>query len=171
MWIDLTPEMERYARSIEKAMKGVVAPLGPNYTGLAVDERFFIGYLGDTFVAKMLELAGKRYSYIPHLIGQEGTDDIDVWVMGERVTIEIKATPSLNHRYLMMPSQQFARFVPDHPTIYVAVFIGTEGAEIAGYAHREDFEETFVRIPTMQVHRDNLHSIDYLLERLDNADI
>lgn len=135
-----------------------------NYTGISIDDRFYIGYLGELAFQKLLHDANKQYSYVPTTDGKAGGADFVV-IAHRELEIEIKTTAHPNAEHILIPQKQFELYIYD---IYIGVqIIEDKIARICGWCFHHDliFDGSF-QTPCYKIKFTKLYPIEKLIERL-----
>jgi hypothetical protein len=90
------------ARAWESQIKATGLDDRPCYSGQARDDRYFIGYLGELAVARMLHSFGVHYSHRVHVTGKSAPTELCVRALdGGKATIEVKTCGQPYHTELL----------------------------------------------------------------------
>lgn len=138
-WRDRAREMSRLTfESLRKKGKLLI----PNYTGIHAPRRFEIGYLGEIVFDDVLRFWGCSYRWDPKTDGRShGPDFILLMKTGELLPVEVKTTPRLTNRYIMIPAAQGQDVPPGR--YFVGIREEGDVAEICGFMEFRHFERVF----------------------------
>lgn len=138
----------------------------PNYTGIAAEDRFYFGFLGEIAFARWLEQIGARYVWRVSLEGRSETPEFTVFVDDKLVTIDVKTASKPRHEKMMQPHSQEC-----DADLYVGakVFDG-EWVQLHGWTDRETLANVppaeFGHGPTRAIQLEALIGLEHLAPKL-----
>ena len=130
MDILITDEMIQKAETWQRTIFNTGLTTTPNYTGLSVENRFVIGYIGELVFAEWAHLHNLRCDHTIVTNGKSQRPEITIYMGGEAVMGDIKAASAWHYRKAMLPVSQEL-----DAEFYVAVKLdigGRRGAVMGG---------------------------------------
>ncbi len=136
--IEIIAEMALKARKLAGKANKEVSKLGPNYTGLEAQERYYNGYLGELAFLSWLREKEIKAIYTPRIKGKSDAGDFILFGMitGLRRTVDVKSASKAFHANIMLPEAQMERHKKDY---YIGIKINGSFAEIWGFCRAKDF--------------------------------
>ncbi len=131
--VNLTPTQRLEAVEYAETVEGRV--VGPNYTGLEMDDRFFVGRIGEL---AFMAWAAERFIRFEETVRDDGKpDDQDffVWSLmtGRKVRVSVKNSHHPRARFMMQPVSQDER--RGHYDIYIGMTGKDDGTEVEVTLH------------------------------------
>lgn len=167
--IPINQQMKDLARQwSDKVLSSNTVKNTQNYTNLSVPDRYYIGYLGEIALWRLLHENKKKYVYEPTTNGKSDSGDFFVFNKEKQLDIDIKVSDKSYASKLLVGKAQYNRKQHDY---YIGGKIVDNSAEIYGYCTSEELingEETNYRIPSYAVNLTNLHPIEDFLLLIDN---
>jgi len=81
-------------------------PKTPNYTGLAADDRFLTGWVGEFAMRRWLHKNAPRWTWRVSHDGASNDNEFELVADGRTVKLELKTASQPFHQYLMFPLAQ-----------------------------------------------------------------
>jgi len=163
--INIDEPMKTQARSMSDKTIANLKKVS-NYTGLESEDRYYIGAIGELGFKALLEQKEIKFDYRPRQDGESDSGDFAVFGTSSVAIVDVKTASKPTHKNLMVPAKQLERV--GHYT-YIGARIVDSVIEFHGYCYQEDFEPSTIpglKIKTMQVSFDKLHSISDWIERM-----
>lgn len=156
---DITPDVWQWARQLATQIEGTGLFKTPNYTGLARDDRFVIGYAGEWVFREWLTQNNVKHDYRVKTDGRSQRSEFIVWREGQPKAVEVKTASKAHYRKLMWPAAQAMDWAA-----VVGVRISGNLGEVMGWLQRQDIESrTSIMpgvdgVPTRQVDYEELRA-------------
>jgi hypothetical protein len=166
MIIKITDQAKEEARIYAEAIKGRgISDIG-NYTNISVNDRFYIGYLGEWAFNQFLILKDFK-SKVTWSREADGMADSGDFFFDNKI-IDIKTASQHYYKNIMTPLAQFEKHKRDY---YVAVKLNQieSTAEIVGYVNYDELKKApisdFGHGATKAILFKDVHNINELLQQ------